>query len=173
MKKIFINQVWILLFLNSIITISLAQTNSVNSDLPEGTKAKDIDGIDTAGISIPLYTLKSDITILYFYDFECRFCDSATLSLIELYHHIKNKNIEVYALPLSDDLIAWKNYISKYHLDWINVIERNKEEKIRDNYHLNATPTIYVIDRKKIISSKRIVFTEDVGKVLKEKFKID
>lgn len=136
-----------------------------------GTKAYDISAVDTGGQYVHLYAVQSKITILYFYDFECRFCDNATDELLKIYHAYKKKGVEVFAVPLSDNTKAWKLYISRNELDWINAMPEIEDIKnIRGNFKLNATPTIYLLDEQKIIFSKRLVFGDDVEKALLEKF---
>ena len=70
------------------------------------------------------YSLKSDYTILYFWDPECGHCKKITPKLQTLYaKKFRERNIEIFAVgkAVGEDFEKWKAFIKKHNLQFINV----------------------------------------------------
>lgn len=122
------------------------------------------------------YSLKSDYTILYFWDPDCGHCKTITPKLQTLYEKKwKDRNIEIFAVgkATGDDFEKWKTFIRKNHLSFINVgVTRNLYDSAlvdarhfipkyttleslnyQQTYDIFATPKVWVLDKdKKIIA---------------------
>lgn len=76
-----------------------------------------------------LYSLKSEYTILYFWDPECGHCKKVTPKLQTLYaEKFRDRNIEIFAVgkAVGEDFEKWKAFIKKNHLEFINVAVTDK-----------------------------------------------
>lgn len=125
------------------------------------------------------YSLKSDYTIIYFWDPECGHCKKTTPKLERLYKEkLKDRNIEVFAVgkAVGEDFQKWKDFIRKNDLTFINVavtesLYRAALDDARQfvpkyttlealNYQttfdIYATPRILVLDKDKKIIAKQL-----------------
>lgn len=128
------------------------------------------------------YDLKSEYTILYFWDPECGHCKKITPKMQKLYaEKLKARNVEVFAVgkATGDDFEKWKKFIRDNKLTFINVglTKSLYEEAVKDalplmkftnieslNYHdtydLYATPRIIVLDKDKKIIAKQLTISQ-------------
>ena len=130
------------------------------------------------------YSLKSDYTILYFWDPECGHCKKTTPKLQELYaKKLKARNVEVFAVgkATGEDFEKWKKYIKDQGLTFINVgltkklfeavsqdagpiVRSGKTDLNSLNYHktydIFATPRIFLLDKNKKIIAKQLTISQ-------------
>jgi thiol-disulfide isomerase/thioredoxin len=122
---------------------------------------------DTANVMRALDSVHARYTVLYFWDYDCGYCQKVTPKLIKWYDSIKGEGIEVYAVELNETEIAkWKDYIKKNRLDWINVSDIFHTSNVHQQFDINATPIIYVLDENKNIIAKKIEI-EELNRVLR------
>jgi hypothetical protein len=64
----------------------------------------------------------------------------------------------VYAIVSESDLGLWKAYIKEHKLNWVNVAAKDPKElaNAKFYYDVYSTPTIYLLDEKKVIIGKRL-----------------
>jgi thiol-disulfide isomerase/thioredoxin len=134
------------------------------------------------------YELKSDYTILYFWDPECGHCKKTTPKLETLYQEkFKNRNIEIFAVgkAVGEDFEKWKKFIRDNKLTFINVgvtdklfkdasDKSNNQEKLinllryttieslnyQTTYDIFSTPRVFVLDKDKKIIAKGISISQ-------------
>jgi len=139
---------------------------------------------------LDFYSLKSEYTILYFWDPECGHCKKVTPKLVTLYNQkFKNRNIEVFAVGkgIGKDFESWKKYIRENNMNFINVAVTNSiyevakatPEKLvpvyagekgkpttleslnfQTTYDLYSTPRIFVLDKDKKIIAKNLSISQ-------------
>ncbi|MEY4659311.1 MAG: hypothetical protein RJB36_1077 [Bacteroidota bacterium] len=139
---------------------------------------------------LDFYSLKSEYTILYFWDPECGHCKKVTPKLVTLYNQkFKDRNIEVFAVGkgIGKDFESWKKYIRENNLNFINVAVTNSiyeiakatPEKLvplyvgekgkpttleslnfQTTYDLYSTPRIFVLDKDKKIIAKNLSISQ-------------
>lgn len=139
---------------------------------------------------LDFYSLKSEYTILYFWDPECGHCKKVTPKLVTLYNKkFKDRNIEVFAVGkgIGKDFESWKKYIRENNLNFINVAVTNSiyeiakatPEKLvplyvgekgkpttleslnfQTTYDLYSTPRIFVLDKDKKIIAKNLSISQ-------------
>jgi thiol-disulfide isomerase/thioredoxin len=109
---------------------------------------------------VNLYDLKSDITIMYFWDQDCGHCKKETPKLKEIYEKYKaeGKKIEVYAVGVSGERDKWKTYVEEQgFIDWINVSDTPEQRSpFRTLYDTQTTPRVFILDKDKKIVAKQI-----------------
>ncbi len=105
---------------------------------------------------VTLYDVRKKFTILYFWDYGCSHCKKVTPKLLEWYHTVKEKGVEVFAVGTEADALEWKKYIRENKLDWINVYDPYYQTNFKKTYDIYSTPVIYVLDENKKIIAKRL-----------------
>jgi thiol-disulfide isomerase/thioredoxin len=111
---------------------------------------------DTAGTSRSLGQIKSEYTVVYFWDYDCGHCKKTTPKLVEWYKEYKAKGVTVYAVCTRDDKTKWMEYIHKNGMqDMINVIDVQHKTNFKVFYDVFSTPQIYLLDKNKVIKGKR------------------
>lgn len=156
-------------------------------------KMKLVQGVRPPNVILPdttdvkwhdFYSLKSEYTILYFWDPECGHCKKTTPKLQTLYEKkLKARNVEVFAVgkATDTDFEKWKKFIRDNNLTFINVgltkslfekVEHDAGPLIRSgqttleslNYHttydLYATPRIFLLDKDKKIIAKQLTISQ-------------
>jgi thiol-disulfide isomerase/thioredoxin len=161
----------------------LCKDNVIKKNLVQGVVPPNVILRDTTDKNWRgFYDLKSEYTILYFWDPECGHCKKITPKLQKLYaEKLKARNVEVFAVgkATGDDFEKWKKFIRDNKLSFINVglTKTLYEEAVQDarpllkytnieslNYHdtydLYATPRIIVLDKDKKIIAKQLTISQ-------------
>jgi thiol-disulfide isomerase/thioredoxin len=138
---------------------------------------------DTNEVWRDFYSLKSDYTILYFWEPDCGHCKKSTPKLQRLYEEkLKARNVEIFAVgkATGDDYDKWIKFIKDNKLSFINVAltqplyEAALEDATRFvpkyttieslNYHTTydvvATPRIFLLDKDKKIVGKQLSISQ-------------
>jgi thiol-disulfide isomerase/thioredoxin len=104
-----------------------------------------------------MYDIKTNYTILYFYDPDCGSCKKETPVLVDFDTKNKTKfNVEVYAVNSDSSMVKMRNYIKEMNMKWVTVNgPRSYTGSHHDSYDATTTPTIYVLDEKKKIILKK------------------
>lgn len=70
---------------------------------------------------------------------------------------LKNKGLKIYAVATEGDEKKITDFINKNKLnDWIVAWDPDHTSDFRSKYDVYSTPTIYLLDEKKIIRGKRL-----------------
>lgn len=108
---------------------------------PTNTKAKS------------LVDVKAAKKVIVFWASTCSHCEAELPKIIEKYAAMKAQNIEVIALSLDSDKVAYRNKIKD--LPWINDSEiKGWYSSYVDKYNVHATPTYFVLDGENKIIAK-------------------
>ena len=136
------------------------------------------------------YSLKSDYTIVYFWDPECGHCKKTTPKLETLYQKkFKPRNVEIYAIgkAIGKDFEGWKKFIRDNNMSFINVAVTDKlyeQAKSDPNslvpvypgekgkpttleslnyqtiYDIFSMPKVYILDKDKKIIAKHVSISQ-------------
>lgn len=126
-----------------------------------GTKAANLTlySIDNTLYKISDFSKKYNI--LYFFDPDCHTCQETTPKLYQLYQQYQTRNdIEFYAIYVENDKNLWKTYIAEKNLNWINLWDAKKNQKIDSKYDISLLPSIYVIDQNQTVILRDIDINE-------------
>jgi thiol-disulfide isomerase/thioredoxin len=124
---------------------------------------------------IDLNKVKSDFTLLIFWNDDCGHCKKEMPKYKKLYDSIKkhtNIDFEVYAVGTSIENEGWRKFIKEQDLNWINVsdfqaIRENPDKYVRERkttinsinyrntYDIFITPIAYLLDKDKKILIKQ------------------
>jgi thiol-disulfide isomerase/thioredoxin len=162
----------------------LCKKVEINKNLVQGVVPPNISLVDTTDTKWrDFYSLKSEYTILYFWDPECGHCKKTTPKLGELYvKKLKDRNVEVFAVgkAVGEDYEKWKKFIRDNKLTFINVALTDKLYKAaledarqfvpkytsvealnyQETYDIYSTPKIFVLDKDKKIIAKGLSISQ-------------
>jgi peroxiredoxin len=124
-----------------------------------GKKAPNITVFKRNGEPFTLHDLKSEYTLIVFWAPDCGHCKKELPKLKALYPGLKDSGLEVVSVCsklMDDEAECWK-YIDENELDsWINVSDKFLRSKFKQKYNIKSTPQVYILDRDKIILTKKI-----------------
>lgn len=107
-----------------------------------------------------LYDMKNKYTVVAFWDPDCGHCKKEIPVLVEAYHNLLKKGVDVGVYSPSIMTIEhykdWLEFIQKNNLDWINVQDAKLHNNFRFEWDIQSTPQIYILDKDKVIKARRI-----------------
>lgn len=129
------------------------------------------------------YSLKTDYTILYFWDPECGHCKKITPKLQTLYEKkLRDRNVQIFAVgkAVGEDFVKWKKFIRDNNLEFINVAVTDKlyaaamedarqfipkyttieSLNYQKTFDIYATPKVWVLDKDKKIVAKSLTISQ-------------
>lgn len=125
-----------------------------------GKTAVNLNMQDTSGKVVPLHSIKADYTIVIFWEPTCGHCKKEIPELKHLYDSLRTAgvSVEVYAILSEMDTKAWKTFIKDQKLTWVNVAAKDAQElgTAKYYYYVYSTPTLYLLDKNKMIIGKRL-----------------
>jgi thiol-disulfide isomerase/thioredoxin len=140
-----------------------------------GSPATDIQLPNLQGQTTSLYSLKSNYTILAFWDPTCSHCRETLPKLDSMYRaQWKSKGISIFAFGSESDgkIGDWTNYIEKHQLqDWTNVYNAEEENRSRIKSGMKGYPEIFdvwyypsffVLDKNKRFMAKKLTYEQMV-----------
>ncbi|HKK88981.1 MAG TPA: TlpA disulfide reductase family protein, partial [Saprospiraceae bacterium] len=124
-----------------------------------GKIAPDIELTTRAGDKLSLHDLKSNFTVLYFWDPDCGHCKKSIPKVVEFYEKFKDRGVEVLAVctKLTDKVPECWEAVDDRGMDiWINAADPYLRSRYKQLYDIRSTPMIYILDENKEILSKKI-----------------
>lgn len=107
-----------------------------------------------------LHDVKAKYTVLSFWDPDCGHCKKEIPILIEAFHNLKKKGIDVEgysaAIMEIENYKDWVEFIKNNNLDWINVCDSKRHSNFRFEWDIQSTPQVYILDKDKVIKARRI-----------------
>lgn len=129
----------------------LAQKNRI------GTKAIDFDYTLASGISNTLYQQKTDYTLLFFYNPGCLTCAETIEKLKKatvIKQMIEQKRLTVLSIYPDEEPEEWRQHLNDFPKEWINGYDKHFTIKEEQLYDLKAIPTLYLLNKEKIVLLK-------------------
>ena len=119
-----------------------------------GSKAADIDAVTLKNYVFELYAVEAKYTILLFWSYSCPHCRNLVNELGKFVK--KRKDIAVVTVNVSGDLVKVKRLLRKSHLKkQYNIYENSGwNSEIVDDYAVDMTPSLFLLDADKIIIAK-------------------
>lgn len=119
----------------------------------------------------PLYDVKAKYTVLVFWAADCSHCQTEVPKLQKSLHDLDGKvDYKVYAVQTKEELLNdWKKFIIEKKLNnFIHVFDPIHLNNLKDQFDINATPVIYLLDKDKRIIAKKLAsdqVTEIITKI--------
>ena len=118
-----------------------------------------------------LHQIKSEYTLLMFYNPDCHAC-SETITYLKQSKIINTllaeRRLNILAFYPDDDLSIWKKHVSDIPETWINSYDQKQMVKNKLLYDLKAIPSLYLLDKEKRVLLKDANVT-DIELFLKTK----
>ncbi len=126
--------------------------------LKVGQIAPEIISQNPDGETIALFSLLGKrVLMVYFWASWCKGCEAENPHIVRLYNTYHDKGFDIYAVALDSDKTAWLEAIKKYKFTWTNVSDlREWESEAVEVYHVNRTPTIYLLNSEGEIMAKNL-----------------
>lgn len=122
---------------------------SPGKQVPEIVIPKDPKG------ALVLSEIPSRYILVVFWASWCPHCNDMLPKLQQLYGSYARKDLEIVAISLDDKKNEWEGAIQKNGYSWINYCElKGWDCSIAYDYGIRATPTMILIDRKRIVIAK-------------------
>jgi thiol-disulfide isomerase/thioredoxin len=109
-----------------------------------------------------LNTIKAKYTVIVFYQPNCGHCQHELPLLDSVYEAVlKDKSVKVLTIATEGTDKQITDFLTKLKVDkeWINTEDTAHVTDCRNKYDVYSTPTIYLVDEKKIIRGKRLDHT--------------
>lgn len=154
----------ILLGLSFVVTLFAQE-----STLP---KANDFVYTMADGTQHSLYTLQSEIVLLYFYDPTCEDCHQLMVDLntSEVINQlIDSKRLSVLAVYPEEDMEVWEPYIDAIPSVWINGYDKGAVINTEGLYYMTSLPALYLLDKEKNICLHTTDFKDIERELLRRK----
>jgi len=102
--------------------------------------------------------LKAKYTLVVFYSPNCGHCQHEIPKLDSLYKAVlKEKGVKVYTVATETDDSTINKFVKKNNMqEWTNTWDPDHTSDYHNKYDVYSTPTIYLLDEKKIIRGKRL-----------------
>ena len=138
-----------------------------------GTPAAEVELPDSTGVVRPLYALKSEYTLVIFWDPTCGHCKE-TLPRVDSMYRAKwsKQGLGIYSIAKETEgnRKNWLDFIQQNKLTgWTHVYYSNQSEKQRIDagmpgysqlFDIQTFPTLYLLDRDKRIVAKKLTFEQ-------------
>ncbi len=111
--------------------------------------------------------VKSDYTILYFWDPDCGHCKKASPQMIAFEEKFKDKGVKLLGIctEITDEVKKCWETIDERGYQWLNLVDPYLQSRYKTLYNIKSTPQIFVLDKDKKIIMKRIG-AEQLGEVM-------
>jgi len=132
-------------------------------DLSGLERANDFMFTSVSGEQQTLYALQSEMVLLYFYDPTCEDCHllMSQLRTSDIVNRlIDEKTLTVLAMYPEDDTETWNEYADHIPPQWINGYDDGLKIHSENIYLINQFPTLYLLDKDKMIRKKEMTFKE-------------
>ncbi len=102
--------------------------------------------------------LKAKYTVVVFYSPNCGHCQHEIPKLDSLYKEVlKSKGVKMYTVATETDDTTIAKFVKKNNMtEWTNTWDPEHTSDYHNKYDVYSTPTIYLLDDKKIIRGKRL-----------------
>lgn len=139
-----------------------------------GKIAPDLTFYKESGESVSIHSIKSEFTVLFFWDPECGHCKKSIPAIIEFYNAYKDKGVEMLAICTktgADISSCWETVKERGMDIWINASDQYLRNRYKSIYDVKTTPQIFVLDKDKKIVVKKIA-GEDLSGIMEEVIRI-
>ena len=146
-----------------------------------GRPAADLDMVDSLENPRSLFSIKSDLTVVCFWDPTCSHCKEVVPKLDSIYKNKwKERGVVIYGVMTDGGKDNWIKFIKDHKMnDWIHVYElpttakkisEEAKPSYRQLYDVYQTPMLYLLDKEKRIIAKKLSL-EQLDEVISLKVK--
>ncbi len=136
-----------------------------------GYPAANLDMVDSLGKQVQLYDMKSDYTVICFWDPTCSHCKEVVPKVDSIYQaKWKSEGVKLFGVMVDGGKESWLKFIKENNLkDWTHVYQtdaqRDEDAKAnrpnyRQLYDVYQTPILYLLDKDKRIIAKKLNYLQ-------------
>lgn len=128
-----------------------------------GQKATDFIYTLKNGSNFRLYSINSNLILLYFHNPGCEECKNVKeriLASAAIQELTDRDALKILAIYPDQDLSEWEKYYAEIPENWINAYNKGALIKNKELYDLKAIPTLYLLDKDKKVLLKDARFEE-------------
>ncbi len=105
-----------------------------------------------------VHDLKAKYTLIVFYSPNCGHCQHEIPKLDSAYRaSLKSKGVKIFTVATETDDTTINKFVKKNNMeDWTNTWDPDHTSDYHNKFDVYSTPTIYLLDEKKIIKGKRL-----------------
>lgn len=130
-----------------------------------GETAPEINFIDSNGNNNKLSEFRDDYILVVFWSTNCSHCAEMLPELSNIYSLCRDNSIRIIAYSLDTDTKSWNDFILNGSYRWTNWNDpMESHSKAVLDYNVTATPSLFLLNKEKIIIAKPVDLNE-----LKEK----
>ncbi len=112
---------------------------------------------DTLRQLVDFKSVKSDFTVLFFYDPTCVHCRESMPQLAKFAQDSTAKNVQFCAIAVDNSPDAWQKFIREFGIQrWVNGYDFTFRNDYRRQYDVIKTPTVYVLDKDRTIIARAL-----------------
>jgi thiol-disulfide isomerase/thioredoxin len=148
-----------------------------------GRQAPQLDMIDSLNKPQPLYNVKSNFTVVVFWDPTCSHCKEVVPKVDSIYEaKWKNEDVQVYAVKTEGSREQWLTFIKEYNLNgWTHVFPTPGRDEAeiaagrpgyKQLYDVYQTPMLYLLDKDKRIIAKKLTYLQ-INEVINSKLQAE
>ena len=134
-----------------------------------GKKAPNITLYQQDGSPKAIYDTDKPYTLLFFWGPDCGHCQEAAPFLVDFYKKYKDQ-VEVITIcnDIGDEKMkkCWQGVADHGYNDMINLVDPKYTSSFKTVYYVKMTPTIYLLDKNKVIIQKNIL-SQDLSPTMK------
>lgn len=126
-----------------------------------GTKALNFTYTTASGATGTLYQSPTPYTLLFFNNPGCHACAETIEGLRAstlISQLITDKKLKIIAVYPDEELDEWEKHRSEFPDEWTNGYDKSLDIKNKNLYDLKAIPTLYLLDKNKIVLLKDATF---------------
>jgi peroxiredoxin len=124
----------------------------LNSDKIVNSKATDFSLKDMNGKTVSLSAFKGKVVLLNFFATWCPPCRAEMPALNKLYHALKPRGLEVFAVSTDRSVNDIKDFLEKHRVDFPILFDADRSAA--KQYRVFSMPTTFLIDRNGMIVEK-------------------
>ncbi len=119
-----------------------------------GSEAPDIECVALDGSNFHLYDVKSEFAIILFWSYSCPHCRDLIKELADF--SCEDKGLAIVTVNVSGDMKKVRRLLKKIGADnYYNICDgRGWKSPIVENYAVDMTPSLFILDEDKIIVAK-------------------
>lgn len=116
--------------------------------------AVDFTATDMDGDEIQLSEFKGQVVILDFWATWCKPCIQEIPTLEDLYKTHRDDDFAIISVSLDQNMDRAKEYVTARSMDWIHLLNKEKNFELARIYGVRAIPDMFVIDKKGKIAAR-------------------
>jgi len=116
--------------------------------------AIDFSATDMDGDNIQLSEYKGQVVILDFWATWCKPCIQEIPTLEDLNKTHRDDDFAIISISLDQNMDRAKEYVTARNMDWIHILNKEKNFELARIYGVRAIPDMFVIDKKGKIAAR-------------------